>query len=187
MNIFSNLTTLQIAMLTLYATSVFVSFFQSIVHRKRITLGNAETTIIPLATILILVSKLSFRHSHNIPLNIVGPVLFMFGEILVLWAFPKLGYANSDDFWFGRNEQKMRTLVTEGPYHYVRHPIFDGLVLIYFGLILVFFHPIPLAMFFLAIVFGIYTEFQEEKFMFSRFPEYQEYARRTGRFFPKIL
>src|SRR3989344_6316602 len=183
---YDHLIVIQKIVIAIYALTSLHAFFYSWWHRKRITIGSAETTIIPLVIILLLTAKLQFPYTANSLLVIVGLLLFLFGNILVKKAWPHLSWNNSDDFWFGRHEAKERTLVTTGPYAYIRHPIFVGLVLTYLGLVLLFLHPISISIFFVTLIFGIYTEFQEEKFMLNRFPEYLEYMKRTGMFIPKL-
>ena len=173
--------------LILYSANVIFLFFFSWWKRKKISFGSFETTILPLAVILYLVFRLNFSYSDNVSLLILGLALYIGGFILGKIAFGHLGWVNSDDFWFARFENKQRYLATTGPYKYFRHPIFMAIAISYFGLTLVFLHPVTIALWVLAFIFGVITSLSEEKFMQGRFPEYKEYMKRTGRFFPKIL
>lgn len=178
---------IQTLTLILYAVNVLLLFFYSWWKRKKISFGSFETTILPLAIILYLVFKLNFSFSNNILLLVLGLSLYVGGSILGKIAFNNLGWVNVDDFWFARSEKKQRYLVTTGPYKYFRHPIFISIAVSYLGLILVFLHPISVALWIFAFIFGVFTSLNEEKFMQSKFPEYKEYIKRTGRFFPKRL
>ena len=172
--------------LVLYIITVIFLFVYSWWKRKKVSLGSLETTILPLAIILYLVFTLDFPFSHNVPLLISGLTLYIAGSLFGKVAFHSLGWANSDDFWFARFKKEQRHLVTSGPYKYVRHPVFVSIVLSYLGVVLVFLHPISIALWILVSISGVITSFNEEKFMQSKFPEYKEYMRRTGRFFPKM-
>jgi protein-S-isoprenylcysteine O-methyltransferase Ste14 len=178
---------LQKITLAIYTANVVFLFFYSWWKRKKISFGSFETTILPLAIILYLVFKLDFPFSNNIFLLVLGLGLYVGGSILGKIAFNNLGWVNSDDFWFARSEKKQRYLATTGPYRYFRHPIFISITISYLGLALVFFHAITITLWILAFIFVVVTSLNEEKFMQSKFPEYKEYMKRTGRFFPKIL
>ena len=182
-----NLHFIQKLILILYTTNVVFLFFYSWWKRKKISFGSFETTILPLAVIFYLVFKLDFPFSDNILLLVLGLFLYIGGSILGKIAFNNLGWVNSDDFWFARSEKKQRYLATAGPYKYFRHPIFISIAISYLGLTLIFFHAITITLWILAFIFGVVTSLNEEKFMQSKFSEYKEYMKRTGRFFPKIL
>jgi len=78
------------------------------------------------------------------------------------------------------------TLVTRGPYRWVRHPMYAGVAMLELSLSLI------TANAFIAIAGGLCTAMlmlrteTEEAKLVERFGEaYREYARRTGRFLPK--
>lgn len=80
------------------------------------------------------------------------------------------------------------TLVVDGIYRFIRHPMYTAYVLIGIGFLLSSANLLVSFLFILPIAalswFRIGTE---EKMMSERFGnEYQEYAKRTGRFLPKI-
>jgi protein-S-isoprenylcysteine O-methyltransferase Ste14 len=78
-------------------------------------------------------------------------------------------------------------LVTSGPYAYVRHPIYTGMLIAMLGSAIgeSAFWLIPL------ILFGLYFVHSariEEKLMIEQFPEqYSRYMQRTKMLFPFIL
>jgi len=84
-------------------------------------------------------------------------------------------------------QRKRETLVTTGPYHYVRNPIYLGAFTFIIALALVaanwlIFFPalIVIALFYMQIG-------KEEKMLIARFgDEYREYMKRTPRFIPKV-
>jgi len=83
----------------------------------------------------------------------------------------------------GKNAQ----LVTDGLYRYVKHPIYSGLILAGFGLMITggFF---PHSLFFVALVFLLnYKASFEEKLLASTYQGYAEYSKKTGRFVPRLI
>jgi protein-S-isoprenylcysteine O-methyltransferase Ste14 len=84
-----------------------------------------------------------------------------------------------------REERRTAELVTAGPYAFIRHPIYTGLMLAMLG------STLAEAPFWLAplIVFGIYFVYsarREERFMLERFPQrYAAYM--TKMFLPLVV
>lgn len=82
--------------------------------------------------------------------------------------------------------QKRRVLATTGPYSYVRHPQYDGFVLIMFGFLLQWPTILTLAMFPILVVMYLKLSKKEEQEVEAKFGnEYREYAKETPAFFPK--
>lgn len=164
-----------------------ISLVKSVIVRRKLKLGTISVTIFPvvMAVLILTVSQTFYFFSNPLMLS-VGLVFYILGMILWQKAFSHLGYTNSDDFWFGRKEKKKRILVTTGPYKYIRHPIAMGIMTSWLGLIIVFLNEITILLYALVLLTVIYTSFQEEKFMLSIFPEYKDYMKKTGRFFPKL-
>jgi protein-S-isoprenylcysteine O-methyltransferase Ste14 len=78
-------------------------------------------------------------------------------------------------------------LITSGPYHYIRHPIYASIL--YFIVAGVLAHPSILNFFIasiscVAIAVRIYAE---EKLIVKQYPEYTNYAARTKRLIPFII
>lgn len=77
-------------------------------------------------------------------------------------------------------------LVTTGPYHWIRHPMYTSLLLFMLGIAL-YRHAWPnyLGMLMLALaVFG--KMHREEAHLHTRFEDYSDYVKRTHRLLPKI-
>ncbi len=83
--------------------------------------------------------------------------------------------------------QDKHKLVTEGPYHWVRHPMYTTLLMLFVGLSLI---SAVWPFLVLAIVMGPFfnrVASREETMMIEQFgEEYRSYMQRTGRFFPRL-
>ena len=78
-------------------------------------------------------------------------------------------------------------LVVDGPYRYVRHPIYSGVVLGALGLALLTAHPLRLALMPLIIAFFNAKALREERWLNQRYPEaYPAYCRRVPRLIPRL-
>ncbi len=113
-----------------------------------------------------------------------GVVLGITGGLLLVVTFRTLG-KNLTDTVVTRAEH---TLVTRGPYRWVRHPFYLATALVVVA------NSLMTANWFLALTGGIgfgllvlRTRIEEEK-LIERFGEdYNEYMKRTGRFLPRLL
>jgi protein-S-isoprenylcysteine O-methyltransferase Ste14 len=120
-------------------------------------------------------------HSHLV--QAIGVVLLLSG----------LGVAVSARIYLGRNWGMPMTrkdepeLVTSGPYHFVRHPIYSGLLLALLGTALATNLYWLIALGAMAAYF-IYSATVEERLMTSSFPtQYPSYKARTKMLVPFVL
>jgi len=79
-----------------------------------------------------------------------------------------------------------RRLITHGPYAYIRHPLYAGYFVSYmcFALPRISIWAILIGV--VGIGCEIWRALQEEKVLRSAFPDYDGYARRVPRFFPRF-
>jgi protein-S-isoprenylcysteine O-methyltransferase Ste14 len=102
---------------------------------------------------------------------------------LLLWTLRSLG-ANLTDTVVTR---KVHTLVVNGPYRWVRHPFYDAVALLLFGVSLV-----SANWFMLAAGVTVFTLLAvrariEERMLVARFgDDYRSYMARTDRFLPRM-
>src|ERR1700683_1552225 len=83
---------------------------------------------------------------------------------------------------------KHEALPTSGPYAYTRNPLYLGSLLIGGGFAVAarsWWVGVALVVMFFAIYLPVIQG--EEKFLRERFPEFEEYARRVPRMFPRII
>jgi protein-S-isoprenylcysteine O-methyltransferase Ste14 len=161
-------------------------FLGATYKRGRVALGNVLTTILPAGIFIYLVFILKLQFATNESLQILGVTLLVLGIFLNKLSITHLGWTNSDDFWWSKKSKKNRTLVTTGPYKYIRHPIALSLIIAYGGLILIYSHTVALVVYIVSVLFVIYTSFAEEKFIQGKFPEYRDYKQKTGMFLPRL-
>jgi protein-S-isoprenylcysteine O-methyltransferase Ste14 len=113
----------------------------------------------------------------------IGLALFFLGLALAIWARVYLGRN-----WGMPMSQKVDPeLVTTGPYHSIRHPIYSGIVLAMIGT------TIAVSLYWLVAVillgaYFLYSAIVEERSMARLFPDsYPEYKRSTKMLIPFIV
>jgi protein-S-isoprenylcysteine O-methyltransferase Ste14 len=112
-----------------------------------------------------------------------GIGFFVLAVALLTWTLPALG-TNLTDTVVTR---KHHTLVTGGPYRWIRHPFYDAMVLITLGSALIAANWFMLVSG--AVVFALLAVRSrvEEEQLAARFGDaYRDYRNRTGRFLPKL-
>ena len=119
---------------------------------------------------------------HSPAVQGVGAIAFVAGLGLAVWArvrsWPQLG--NADD-------RKGRTGVTSGPYRFVRHPIYSGILLAMLGTALAtnlyFLFALTL-----ALAYFVYSASVEERLLSASFPDaYPRYRAHTKMLIPFVL
>jgi protein-S-isoprenylcysteine O-methyltransferase len=113
--------------------------------------------------------------------RIIGAVLTVLGLALAIWARRHLGRN-----WSSRATiQVGHELVTSGPYRFVRHPIYTGILMMWFGASLV--NLVMFVMFVLIVLIFFWRIPKEEAFMMELFPDqYPAYRARTKALIPGI-
>ncbi len=113
---------------------------------------------------------------HVNPVHIVSNVLILTGFVILYKAWKVLYTAVQE-----------RRLATTGPYARVRHPQYAGFILILFGFLLQW--PTLLTAFMFPVLLYMYYRLalREERDSREAFGSaWEEYARRTPRFFPRV-
>jgi protein-S-isoprenylcysteine O-methyltransferase Ste14 len=146
----------------------------------------AGARIILIVVVFLLLRVKAFRgHAviHNPWLVGTGVAMFVLGLALAVWARRYLGR----NWGMPMSQKTDPQLVTTGPYHSVRHPIYSGLILAMAGTAL----AVSLYWLVAVVVLGayfIYSATVEERYMADRFPgTYPEYKQHTKMLIPFLL
>ncbi|HTT28936.1 MAG TPA: isoprenylcysteine carboxylmethyltransferase family protein [Solirubrobacteraceae bacterium] len=120
---------------------------------------------------------------HSLILQIVGSVLFVAGLALAVWARIYLGR----NWGMPMSKKQEPELVTSGPYRYVRHPIYSGILLAVLGTALATNLYLLIALVIVGAYF-IYSATVEERLMTDTFPaQYGNYKAATKMLIPFVL
>ena len=114
-----------------------------------------------------------------------GVVFAILGFALLQWAQMSLANSWSDT----PRMMKEQTLVTRGPYHFIRHPIYTAFLLILGSTLLISANwLIGLCWAGMTILEIISRIGFEESLMMEYFgDQYREYMKKTGRIFPRLI
>jgi len=114
---------------------------------------------------------------------VIGVAVCVIGLAFAIWARVHLGR----NWGMPRAVKENPELVTSGPYAYVRHPIYTGMLFAMVGSAMVF----GWSWLLLAVVSGayfVYSAFAEQKLMLRTFPDsYPAYQQRTKMLIPFVL
>jgi protein-S-isoprenylcysteine O-methyltransferase len=122
-----------------------------------------------------------FEYQHGAGVGWLGVILCVAGIAFAIWARVHLGRN-----WSGTPSIKEgHELITSGPYRFVRHPIYTGMLVALIGSALV--NGIDLI---ILLIFGAMFLWRipiEERYMMQTFPDqYPEYIKRTKKLIPFI-
>jgi protein-S-isoprenylcysteine O-methyltransferase Ste14 len=113
----------------------------------------------------------------------IGILLFLSGLALAIWARLYLGR----NWGMPMSLKQDPELITSGPYHFIRHPIYAGILLALLGSALggsVYWLIILIVM----CTYFIYSATVEEKIMLNQFPKiYSTYKKQTKMLIPFVF
>jgi protein-S-isoprenylcysteine O-methyltransferase Ste14 len=120
---------------------------------------------------------------HSVILGAIGAVLFACGIAFAVWARLHLGR----NWGMPMTQRAEPELVTSGPYRFVRHPIYSGLLIALLGTALVN-NLIGLIVVAVLIAYFYYCGTVEERNLVTTFPKaYPEYRSKTKMLIPFLL
>ena len=120
---------------------------------------------------------------HNVILAVIGGLLFALGIALAVWARLHLGR----NWGMPMTQRAEPELVTSGPYRFVRHPIYSGLLTAMLGTALVN-NLLGLIVVAVLLAYFYYSGIVEERNLTATFPKtYPEYKSRTKMLIPFLL
>lgn len=117
-----------------------------------------------------------------VPWHIAGAAFFIAGVSLRIWAIRALGAHYSHLVSLGDNHR----IVDTGPYHFLRHPAYAGMIIIHAGVVLWFFNMATLAMFLFALIPGIVGRILIEEKALMRVDGYDAFAKARARLIPFV-
>lgn len=144
---------------------------------------NRKSIGIVLFTLQMLLIVLLAIFGEILPEAFYMKLLSFLGYVLILWAF----YQKKFKVHPLPNSTENMELITDGPFKFVRHPIYLGLLLVTYSWLppylssftFIFLYPIFLGIIVVKIMF-------EEKELYQKFPQYYDYAKKTKRLIPFI-
>jgi protein-S-isoprenylcysteine O-methyltransferase Ste14 len=115
----------------------------------------------------------------NSPLIIIQ----LIGFIILGWAVIMM---NPSQWTIFSEPKKLGNLIISGPFRWIRHPMYSGLLLISFSIILHRQTIIDFAVLAVFVLNLILKLAHEEALLSERFSEYKQYKKSTSRIFPWI-
>ena len=116
-------------------------------------------------------------------LNPFGITVQVLAAVLMLWARITFGKRS---FHAGANPTE-GGLVTSGPYHFLRHPIYASLTYFVWAGVLSNASTEVIAAAVVVTLALLIRILLEEQFLIAAYPEYQEYSKRAKRLIPFLL
>jgi protein-S-isoprenylcysteine O-methyltransferase Ste14 len=159
----------------------FVKFQMGVVE----ALNTPEPLVLAAITTLLVVRSLDWSD-----VSIGELVAASFGAALVLagWAFTLWSFRSWPSIFSGHAVVDNQQLVTTGAYGAVRHPVYVGVLLLWFGLGVAFVSPVALliAALYVTPVYVLYAR-SEERMMVEAFGDtYLQYCRMVPAFIPQL-
>jgi protein-S-isoprenylcysteine O-methyltransferase Ste14 len=114
--------------------------------------------------------------------TLIGKLFQIEGLLIIIWAVYTMNQSKLNVF---PELKQGASLVTTGPYKFVRHPMYSGILFLVWGSFqLDSVYRIALA---LALTLVLYIKSSyEDELLTETFPEYRSYKEITGRFLPKF-
>ncbi len=178
------------ALTTAIAVAWIIFWVYWLVSALGVKEGRASKRRIPLtglSALAVLLLLRVFRGGslavHSPVLGAIGAVVFASGIALAIWARVHLGR----NWGMPMSQKAEPELVTSGPYRFVRHPIYSGLLAALLGTALAT-NLIGLIIVTLLGGYFYYSASVEEKNLIATFPTaYPAYRRRTKMLVPFVL
>jgi protein-S-isoprenylcysteine O-methyltransferase Ste14 len=118
-----------------------------------------------------------------LPLTLLPVTLITLAVAIALWAMLTMRMGNFTIIPIPKQEAK---LITNGPYRFARHPMYASVLLALLGVVILINTWIGYTIWVLLFI-DLYMKLRfEEKLLIEKFPEYEEYMKRTKRLLPYI-
>jgi len=114
----------------------------------------------------------------------LGAGIITTGNLLFVWSHKSLGKEWSPVLEI----RKGHTLITEGPYRFIRHPMYAAIILIGIGVSVLSANWIVSLSYMLPVICMYLVRVSDEEKMMTEYfgNDYREYVKRTGKLVPKL-
>ncbi len=167
-------------------TILFLALVVALFVIRRRSISGAHATFVPglvalVGTFLLnVVAYLPVEDTTSTTALFASSAVVIIGTLWTIWSLAFLGRC------FGLFPEA-RGLVTRGPYHLVRHPVYLGEIASAVGLLLAKPHPLIVAIFGVFVALQYWRTVYEERALTQAFPaEYPAYSRRVARLIPGV-
>lgn len=144
--------------------------------------GTFEFYAISQAAVILSALWLNSVYTSPSIYHFLGFIIFLTGIAFRQWAIQTLGRTYSHVV----RKVEDSEIINSGPYKYIRHPAYAGMILANFGIVIFFFNAVTLIFFLLALIPAILLRiFVEEKTLF-KIEAYRRYAQNHSRLIPGI-
>jgi protein-S-isoprenylcysteine O-methyltransferase Ste14 len=144
-----------------------------------------ETLLLAVITYFLFINRTTPAHlgSATLMAAICGAVLATVGLVVSVWAFLSLASVS-----VGHYVLKEQPVVENGPYRWVRHPIYLGVFLIWFAVAIAFrsASTFLIAVVYVVPAYALYIRSEEQMLAGSYGAKYVDYCRRVGMLFPRL-
>jgi protein-S-isoprenylcysteine O-methyltransferase Ste14 len=151
--------------------------------KERVLVWSGWLVMVPIL-IYPFFSWLDFLHLYMPTwLRWIGALIFLGGDLLFFWTRRSLGEAWSS----AEGVAPHSSIVTAGPYRWIRHPMYAAMFLITSGMFLLSANPLVGLPYLVLVLYMYITWIEiEEADLINRFGEpYTSYIQRSGRLFPR--
>lgn len=114
--------------------------------------------------------------------HIAGIILYAIGISIRIWAIKTMGIFYSHTVRTIENHK----IIDKGPYRFIRHPAYSGMILAHCGILLFFFNIITLIILIIIFIPAIIFRIIIEEKTLSNIVGYKEFARKRKRLIPGI-
>lgn len=144
-------------------------------HRKfySLSLVCSQFTLI-----ILLILQLHF------PVGSISLLCISAGLLLGIWAILTMRTSKLNILPEVRSES---TLITSGPYRYIRHPMYSSVLLVGTGVVIQQVSFVRMLLFLLLFFVLLLKIRYEESLLLKKFPEYTDYMKYTKRLLPGIF
>jgi len=152
---------------------------------KKTKKNNSLLKITSIMAFALTVAGLLFLVNNNsiISDNIIAITIQILSVALMIWARITFGFKS---FHAPANTYKEK-LVTEGPYKWLRHPIYVSIIYFFLACIIAYPNIKTIIAVVVIIASTIVRMLLEEKSLFENFEDYDAYYKRTKRFIPFVF